>query len=62
MVGIWALPWLREARWNSAFEIGDDFGRRVAIERRVRPSGRVWVIDGGVDVTKIDFAHETINV
>jgi len=35
LVGIWALPWLREARWDSAFEISDDFGRRVAIERRV---------------------------
>jgi hypothetical protein len=28
----------------------------------MRPCRRVGVIDGGVDVTKIDLAHETINV
>jgi hypothetical protein len=62
LVGIWALPWLREARWDSAFEISDNFGGRVAIECRVRPSRRVRVINGWVNVTKIDFAHETIDI
>jgi hypothetical protein len=29
---------------------------------QLTPSGRVGVINGGVDVAKIDFAHETINL
>ena len=32
------------------------------MKRQLTPSGRVRVINGGVDVTKIDFAHETINL
>ena len=34
----------------------------LEVKRQLTPSGRVGVIDGGVDVTKIDFAHETINL
>jgi hypothetical protein len=32
------------------------------VKRRLTPCGRVGVINGGVDVAKIDFAHETINL
>jgi hypothetical protein len=34
----------------------------VEVTRQLTPSRCVGVIDGGVDVTKIDFAHETINL
>ena len=34
----------------------------LEVKRQLTPSGCVRVIDGGVDVTKIDFAHETINL
>jgi hypothetical protein len=38
--------------------------QRMALEvkRQLTPSRRVRVINGWVDVTKIDFAHETINL
>jgi hypothetical protein len=32
------------------------------VKYQLTPSRCVRVIDGGVDVTKIDFAHETINL
>jgi hypothetical protein len=34
----------------------------LEMKGQLTPSGRVRVIDGGVDVTKIDFAHKTINL
>ena len=39
-------------------------GQQVAgeVKERLTPSRCVGVIDGGVDITKIDFAHETINL
>jgi hypothetical protein len=35
---------------------------RGEVKGQLTPSRCVGVIDGGVDVTKIDFAHETINL
>jgi hypothetical protein len=31
-------------------------------KEQLTPRRRVWVVDGGVDVTKIDLAHEAINL
>jgi hypothetical protein len=31
-------------------------------KEQLTPCRRVGVVDGGVDVTKIDLAHETINL
>jgi hypothetical protein len=36
--------------------------RDFEVKYQLTPSRCVRVIDGGVDVTKIDFAHETINL
>jgi len=42
----------------------DEGGQEMAVEIKGEPtpSRCVGVVDGGVDVTKIDFAHETINL
>jgi hypothetical protein len=34
----------------------------LEVKGQLTPSRRVGVINGGVDVAKIDFAHETINL
>lgn len=35
-------------------------GKGVA--QRLTPSARVWVVDGGIDVAQVDFAHEAVNL
>lgn len=39
-----------------------DFGLTSRMNRRLTPRGGVGIVDGGVDVAEVDFAHEAIDL
>ena len=57
-----ALSRLGETGRDASLEVGHHLGRGVAIEGGVGPCGGVGVVNGGVDVAQIDFAHEAIDL